>query len=249
MKFAYIFTLAGLTLAGFLANSAAAADQPAATAPDTLGTAIREYILQHPEVLVESLQRYQENQKAAGVERSRQAIAAHEADLFADPSSPATGKGGANSVTIVAFLDYRCGYCKRVEPTLMKLIESNPNVHVVFKEFPILGPDSLLAAKAALAANNQNAYLKMHERLMATSESITIETINKLAGSLGLDLMKLREDMESPAVQQAIQRNAELGAAINIGATPTFIAGGELAAGALDAAAFEKLIAKVQAGQ
>ncbi len=235
-------------MAGLLALCAAGEDRAAAPPSDITAAAIHDYILQHPEVLMESLQRYSEKQKTDAAARSRDAVAAHQTELFADPAAPAAGKA-ENSVAIVAFLDYRCGYCKRVEPTLMKLIETNPNVRIVFKEFPILGPESLLAAKAALAASKQNAYLKVHEFLMATKEPITLGAIDKLAGSLGLDPMKLREDMESPAVGEALQRNLQLGAALDVGATPTFIVGKELAAGALDAAAFAKLIAKAQAGQ
>ena len=108
----------------------------------------------------------------------------------------------------------------------MKLLAEHPDVRFVFKEFPILGPESSLAAKAGLAAAKQGAYLKFHQALRALSGSITMNAIEELAGKQGLDASKLKRDMESPEVQSILARNRELGASMGVTVTPTFVVGG-----------------------
>jgi protein-disulfide isomerase len=126
----------------------------------------------------------------------------------------------------------------------MKLLAEHPDVRFIFKEFPILGPESSLAAKAGLAAARQGAYLKFHQALMALSGSITMNAIEELAGKQGLDVSKLKGDMESPEVQSILTRNRELGIKLGVNATPTFVVGSELISGAIDTATFERLVAQ-----
>src|SRR4051794_38695772 len=104
-------------------------------------TIVREYILQHPEVLMESVQGHQERERVEAQKRSNDGIAANRRELFADAASPVTGSANAE-IAIVQFFDYKCGYCRRVAPTVSKLIEEHKNVRVIFKELPILGPES-----------------------------------------------------------------------------------------------------------
>jgi protein-disulfide isomerase len=207
---------------------------------------VKEYILQHPEVLVESVRLYQDRERAAQRQRSREAAVANLHDLQQDPSSPVTGR--ESGVTIVEFFDYRCGYCKRAEPAVLKLLAEHPDVRFIFKEFPILGPESSLAAKASLAAARQGAYLKFHQALMGLTGSITMNTIEELAGKQGLDVSKLKVAMESPEVQSALARNRDLGAKLGVNATPTFVVGSELISGAIDTATFERLVAQEKPG-
>jgi protein-disulfide isomerase len=205
---------------------------------------VREYILQHPEVLMESVRLYQERERTAQKERSREAVLARLADLQQDPSSPVAGTDGG--VTVVEFFDYRCGYCKRAEAAVTKLLADHPDIRFVFKEFPILGPDSSVAAKAGLAAHKQGGYLKFHQALMTLPGPITMNTIEELAGKQGLNVSKLKTDMESPEVQAILARNRELGHEVGVNSTPSFVIGSELVSGAMDAAAFERLIAQAQ---
>ena len=205
---------------------------------------IREYILQHPEVLVESVRLYQEREQTAHKERSKEAVSARLTDLQHDPSSPAAGTAGG--VTVVEFFDYRCGFCKRAEGAILKLLADHRDIQFVFKEFPILGPESSVAAKAALAAHKQGGYLKFHQALMALPGPITIDAIEELAGKQGLNVSKLKNDMESPEVQSILTQNRELGLEVGVNSTPSFVIGSELVLGAMDAAAFERLIARAQ---
>jgi protein-disulfide isomerase len=205
---------------------------------------IHQYILQHPDVLVESMRLYQERERLAQRERSKEAVLARLNDLQQDPSSPVAGTAGG--VVVVEFFDYRCGYCKRVESTITKLLADHPDIQLVFKEFPILGAESSVAAKAGLAADKQGGYLKFHQALMALPGPITMVGIEELAGKQGLDVSKLKSDMESPEVQAILARNRNLGRDLGVKSTPSFVIGSELVQGVMDAPAFERLIAQAQ---
>jgi protein-disulfide isomerase len=234
-----------LTVFSVLATWPAAAQQAVeAPARPAIEQIVREYILQHPEVLMESVRLYQERERTAQKERSKEAVSARLTDLQQDPSSPVAGTAGG--VTVVEFFDYRCGYCKRAEGAVMKLLADHPDVRFVFKEFPILGPESLVAAKAGLAAHKQGGYLKFHQALMTLPGLITMSAIEELAGKQGLDVSKLKTDMESPEVQSILSRNRVLGHEVGVKSTPSFVIGSELVPGAMDAAAFKRLIAQAQ---
>jgi protein-disulfide isomerase len=164
-----------------------------------------------------------------------------------DPASPVAGK--RDGVTLIEFFDYRCGYCKKVDPIVTELLAQNPTVRVVYKVFPILGAESLTAAKAGLAANKQGAYEQFHKALIAARESITMDFLEKIAGEVGLDFARLKADMASPEVEKEISDNMKLAQALNIQATPTFIAGSELIRGAVDAVQLRALVVKAEAAR
>jgi protein-disulfide isomerase len=206
---------------------------------------VREYILQHPEVLMESVRAYQERERAAAQQRSKSTINAKKADLFKDAASPVAGKTDA-TVEIVQFFDYRCGYCKRMPPVLAKLLDQHKNVRLVYKELPILGPDSHVAARAALAAHKQGAYLAFHQELMKLNAPLTQSAIDEIAAKLSLDVAKLKTDMNSAEVQAALTANQQLASAIGVQSTPSFVIGDELVAGAMDLTGFEALISKAR---
>jgi len=144
---------------------------------------VREFILQHPEVLMESVQSYRERERVDAQRRSNAAIGANRSGLFDDSTSPVIGDAGAE-IAIVQFFDYKCGYCRRVAPTISKLLEEHKNVRVIFKELPILGPESHLASRAALAAAKQGAYAPFHQKLLGVDGPISPKTIEELADIL-----------------------------------------------------------------
>ncbi len=213
---------------------------PTLTRPE-IEKIVREYILQHPEVLMESVRQFQERERTSQRQKAKDAVQQHLAELTSDPATPVAGNADG-TVTIVEFFDYRCGYCKQVAPTLAKLLASESKLRVVFKELPILGPDSIVAAKAGLAAHRQGAYLKFHQALMASTGPITPDAIERLALKLGLDPAKLKADMESPEVEALIENNRKLAEAIGVEATPAFVIGSEVVPGALSEAGFRTLI-------
>ncbi|MDQ2949029.1 MAG: DsbA family protein [Acidobacteriota bacterium] len=209
---------------------------------------VHDYLLQHPDIVIESTQSFQRRAEAARQRQAEEALKARQEDLLHDSASPVleaavrAGKG----VAIVEFFDYRCGYCKRISPTVTKMLADNPEARLIFKELPILGPESIMAAKAALAANKQGAYAKFHDLFMDSAEPVTPATVEQAAAKLGLDVPRLKADMESPEIQKSLDRNCDLASALGLNATPTFVIGEDIISGAMDAAAFQSLITKAQ---
>ena len=235
-------TLSALLL---LATLAPAQDAPPKSKAD-VEQIVREYLLKHPEVVMEAITKYQENQRADEKKKAQQSISSNQQQLLADPASPAAGATTADSVTVVEFFDYRCGYCKRMAPTIAKLVNGS-KVRMVYKELPILGPDSIIAAKAALASRKQgDVYTKFHQDLMGLEGAITMASIEKVALKNNLDMAKLKADMEAPEIQAQIKATQTLAETIGVNATPSFVIGNELFTGAMDEQELQSNIAKVQ---
>jgi protein-disulfide isomerase len=222
--------------------------RPAAASEARLSTAqieqiVRQYLLDHPEVLLESVQRYQQRDQAQQREQKREAVGKLQNELYQDAASPTLERGAQEGepVSVVAFLDYQCGYCKRSADTLTK-VASMPGVRIIFKDFPILGPDSLRAAKAALAAGKQNAYQPFHEALMKSSGPLTPTRLDEIVAELKLDAARFKTDLETPEIASAIDRNRKLAGKLGVQSTPTFVIGNEVVPGALTEEAFHSLI-------
>jgi protein-disulfide isomerase len=205
---------------------------------------VHDYLLNHPEVVIEAVKKYQDNQKAEEAKKAQEGLVSHQSQLLSDPTSPAGGADvSAGAVTVVEFFDYRCGYCKKMAPSIAKYVNGS-KIRLVYKEFPILGPDSTVAAKAALAARKQGDYLKFHQDLMGLQGTITMAAIEKLASAHNLDVAKLKVDMEDPDIKSQLSINEKLAAAIGVSATPSFVIGNELITGAMDDQEFQSKIAK-----
>jgi protein-disulfide isomerase len=144
-------------------------------------------------------------------------------------------------------LDYRCGYCKKARPDVVKLIEADKNVRVVVKEFPILGADSELASRAAIASKRQGKYWEFHLAMMA-EPSLDEATIFALAASKGLDVARLRKDMESKEITAQIDATHALAQKLGIDSTPTFIFGDEPVAGAVSLNRMKEMVAAERKG-
>jgi protein-disulfide isomerase len=138
----------------------AAADVPL----DEFEQRIRSYLLSHPEVIAEALNRLQTKQDEQDAAAAKSVLKAHIADVFQDPDSPVGGNPNGN-VTVVEFFDYNCPYCRAMAPLMEKVEAADPQLRIVYKEFPILSPGSVFAAKAALAANKQGKYVAFHRAL------------------------------------------------------------------------------------
>jgi protein-disulfide isomerase len=224
--------------------------EPPTTLPDpafqqAVEQVVEQYIRAHPEVIEQTLQALQVKREAEERERVRKLIATKQAELLNDPNSPVSGKLDGD-VTVVEFFDYRCGYCKRVAGAVTQLQQDDPNVRIVYKDYPILGEGSVLAARAALASSAQGKHLAFHEALLASEEDLTPETIFALATAVGLDTEKLHRDMESPSIQTAIERNRTLARELGINGTPGFIVGTELVPGALELKDLQNLVNQVR---
>ncbi|NJO23452.1 MAG: DsbA family protein [Sphingomonadales bacterium] len=202
---------------------------------------VRAYLLENPEVIAEALQRLEQRQQTAQASEAKAALKKHADKLLRDPASP-VGGDPKGDVSLVEFFDYNCPYCRQVAPHMVKVEASDPKLRIVYKEFPILGPNSTFAAKAALAAHRQGKYAELHKALMEVKGPTTEKTVLDTAGRLGLDLDRLKVDMADPAVQAAIDLNLALARALNINGTPAFVIGEQIVPGAVDLSTLERLI-------
>ncbi len=186
---------------------------------------VRDYIMSHPEIVTEALQEAERREEERRVAHTRAVLKAQNKQLRHDPNSYVAGNPDGD-VTIVEFFDYRCTYCKQVMPELLKAMKADNGVRIVFKELPILGPDSLLASQAAIAAMQQrDKYFDFHTALMGARGSLTREVIMDIAEEVGLDTEKLARDMVAPGVNQVIQDNHKLAQALQIRGTPSLVIG------------------------
>ncbi len=206
---------------------------------------VREYLVENPEVVIEALQAYERQTSADQDARAQESMARLADIIYRDAETPEAGNPDGD-VVIVEFFDYRCGYCRRVAPDLFAAINDDQGIRLVYKEFPILGDPSVLAARAALAARNQGLYQPFHEALMFADIDFSEASIMALAESVGLDTDQLRADMEDPAIDEHLNTNYELAQALGIRGTPAFIIGDELVPGAVSRAELEALIAEAR---
>ena len=205
---------------------------------------IHDYLIAHPEVVTEALKAGDARAKQAEEAESRAEILKHQDDLLRDAKSP-VGGDPTGDVTIVEFFDYRCPYCKQVEPTLEALLKEDPRVRVVYKEFPILGPQSLIASRVSLAALKQSPqkYARLHTALMNLKGELSPDVIMKTAESVGLDMAKIKIDMNGKDIEALIKRNYDLADTLKISGTPAFIIGTAMSPGAVDLATLRKMVA------
>jgi protein-disulfide isomerase len=239
-----------LVLAALLAVSshcvAQAADAAQGLSREATEEIIRDYLLKNPEVIEQALGILEERQRQAARQQSLKAVTAHQEELLGDPGSP-IGGNPRGSVTVVEFFDYRCPHCKHVAPEVKRLAQEDRDVRIVYKQLPVLGPESDLAARAGLAAAAQGKHAALHEALIAADGPLTLRAILQLAGPAGLDLARLQADMEAPAIRATIERDRALAAALGITGTPTFVVGSELVPGEVDLAALKALVSETRA--
>ncbi len=206
---------------------------------------VRNYLLSHPEILRDAARVLEQREREAAAERQRQAIALYRDDILADPDTPVLGNPDGD-VTVVEFFDYRCPYCRGVVDDLFREVAADGNIRLVMKELPVLGPASIEAAQAALAAGLQGQYRELHTALMRVPGGLDKRTILKVARETGLDVPQLREDMDSPAVKVMVERNLALAQALNVTGTPSFIVGDTIVPGALNMAQLRTLVVRAR---
>jgi protein-disulfide isomerase len=182
---------------------------------------IHDYLIQHPEVLVEASQALQKKQENEMNVAAKSAIMKNADQLFkADGAFTGNPKG---DITVVEFFDYQCVHCKRMKPIIGQLTNKNANVRVVYKELPIFGKRSETASRAALAAAKQGKYAAMQAALLKIDKRLDDALVMSTAQSVGLDMAKLKQDMESKAISDELAQNKALAEKLNLMGTPAFI--------------------------
>lgn len=183
---------------------------------------IKDYLIKHPEVIKEAMEELERRQAVEAQAATKQKIGERADEIYRSSGDLVLGNP-SGKVTVVEFFDYNCGYCKRAIPEVEKLIRSDDDVRVVIKEFPILGPGSVFAAKAALASRNQGKYNEFHQALTEVDGVKDETSVLQVAQQVGLDVDKLKTDMESEAVTGVIRRNYSLAESLSINGTPSFL--------------------------
>lgn len=205
---------------------------------------VREVLVSNPEILIEAMNALEAKQQAEAGRAAKAAIAANRKAIFEDGVSYVAGNPKGD-VTIVEFFDYRCGYCKQVQPSLTTLLQEDSKVRLVLKELPVLGPESVIAARAAVAALEQDKgakYLGFHNAMMEFRGQITEAEVYRLAGAAKLDIAKLKTDMAAPKTEQVLRANLALADTLGIQGTPGFVIGDQLVPGAVSLDTLRQLV-------
>jgi protein-disulfide isomerase len=204
---------------------------------------MRDAMKQDPSILRDAITALQADDNAKAAIATRNAIVKYHAQIIA--ATPGMIAGNPNgSVTVVEFYDTRCPYCRKMVPEIAQLLHDEPNVKWIYKDFPVLGPNSTLEAKALLAADRQGGYVKLQALFLKQGGTETEDNIAALAASAGLDAKKLLADMKDPAIAATINANLALGNNLNIDGTPAFIIGTTMVPGVVDLDDLKKIIAQ-----
>ena len=241
--------LVSLSLSSTVRTAAAEPTSFSEAQKSELHSLIRDYLISNPEIIVEVMEALDAKQKIADAEQQKKAIATNRDMLFHDTASYVAGNSDGN-VTIVEFFDYQCGYCKKAFGDLMKTVEEDGNIRLVFKEFPILGPESVLASHAAIAAMDQGKYLEFHAALMGAKGALDETRIFDIAEMAGLDVARLKADMKAREgeIDGVIDRSYELARALGVEGTPAFVVGDQFVPGAVNKDRLKEIVEEARTG-
>lgn len=198
---------------------------------DALRDAVRDILIENPDIVIEAIEAYQEQEEVARQAQVTTRIAELRAELAAGATMPSVGAVDA-PVTVIEFYDYECGFCKRAFADVLRLADS-PDVRVVFVEFPILSDTSTAASKAALAAHEQGRFLAYHTALMEFPGRKTEEVLVDTAQRLDLDMARWEADRASPEIEAQIEANRGLATDLQLTGTPAFVIGDRIVPGAV----------------
>ncbi len=236
--------LAAAALACWLALPSLAGDFSESQRSE-IGRIVREYLLTNPEVLREAMEELERRQAAMADARAASVIRTNAKSLFRSAEDLVLGNQNG-TITMVEFLDYNCGYCMRAYLEVQQLVEDNKDLRLVIKEFPVLGPGSEFAAKAALASRKQGSYNEFHHALMQHKGSKGEAAVLAIASAAGLDVEKLKADMADPTIAATIARNYQLAELLAINGTPAFVIADKIEHGAVGKEALGARIAAVR---
>jgi len=201
---------------------------------EALRTEIRAYLLEYPEVIMEAINTLEARRKADTLQADAALIAASSEQLYNDPNSWVSGNPDGD-VTLVEFADYRCGYCKKAHPDVQELLRRDPNIRLVVKEFPILGPDSVAAARMAQAALDLDPanFEALNDALMRFEGQLNEAIAYQIASRVGYDIAALKERAASAEIEARIGDNYALARSLGLQGTPSFILGNQIIRGYL----------------
>jgi protein-disulfide isomerase len=213
---------------------------------------VRDYLLEHPEVLQEAMAELEKRQAAGEAEKHKAAVKEHAQALFSSPRQVVVGNPKGD-VTFVEFFDYNCGYCKRAMTDMLALMKEDPKLKVVLKEFPVLGPGSVEAAQVAVAVRMQDKtgqkYLQFHEKLLGARGQANKAAALAAAKDVGMNIAQLEKDMASPEVKETLQESFKLAEALGMNGTPSYVIGDSVVVGAVGLEALREKVNTSRCGK
>ena len=201
-----------------------------------------EAILENPDIVMQAVAILQQREDAAQALATKEVLAAQRDRLERDPNAPVIGNPQGD-VTVVEFFDYNCPYCRRAAQDVQALIAADVDVRVVYREWPILGEESVFAARAALAARKQGQYEAFHWAMMQIKGRANEASVMKVAADLGMDTDRLRADMDAPEIEEHIATSMDLARLLGFNGTPSFVIGDTPAPGLIPLEELQRLVA------
>ncbi|MBY0531333.1 MAG: DsbA family protein [Xanthobacteraceae bacterium] len=233
MTFAFLRNLPAIAVAFALILVGASATQ-AQQSKEDIEKIVREYLLKNPEIIQEAIVELRKKQEMAENAARTKALQTHKQQIFESKRDVVIGNPKGN-VTLVEFFDYNCGYCKRAVNDIAELLKSDPNLRVVLKELPILSEGSIEAARVAVAVRMQDPtkYWNFHRTLMSARGEVNAVQALAAAQKAGLDIERIKKDINNPEVDATLHEVQELAKALAISGTPSYVLGDQLIPGAL----------------
>ena len=240
MRNIFMSLLAGMSLLSVCATSALA--EFSAAEKSELNALFESYIKENPDIVRQALIDLADAEEQAQRAQAMMMLDRNDGDPF-------IGAGDDADIIIYEFSDYNCGYCKRVFKSLQQVLADDPKVRLILKEYPILAESSVEAARAAIAAQRQGKFEAFHIGMMTWRGGISSDSILSVAAEAGLDIDRLRDDMQDNVVNNIIARTRATAQALNVSGTPALIIGTEFIGGAVDAGQIKQVIAEQRAAK
>lgn len=241
---ALMIGLGGLVVSGQWAGSAVAASDQNLDKSD-VEKIIHDYLMENPEVILEAVTRLQQREQIEA-ERLAQTFLEENRDAIINAPGAFIAGNPDGDITIVEFFDYHCGFCKKSFAGLMKTVEDDKNIRLVLREFPVLGPDSVFAAKAAIASMEQDKYLELHNVMMKAKGKLTRSRIETMVISSGMDLIRFNETVINPEYEKQLSANMKLAHGLGINGTPSFVLGDKIIHGMQTGPQLRALVAEAR---
>jgi protein-disulfide isomerase len=251
-RLAAIACAAMLAAAAFAAPHAVRAEDVTPAQRGAIEQIVHDYLVAHPEVLQEAMGELEKRQAAAEAEKHKTVIKEHAQALFSSPDQVTLGNPKGN-VTFVEFFDYNCGYCKHAMSDMLTLMKDDPNLKVVLKEFPVLGPGSLEAAKVAVAVRMQDPdgkkYLQFHVKLLGGRNPADGARALAVAKEVGVDMDRLAKDLKGPEIEKTLQQDSKLAELLGLNGTPSYVIGEDVVVGAIGLDALRAKVNNARCGK
>ena len=251
-RFIAIAGVLSAALLAFTMPQASRADEFSKPQTTAIQKIVHDYLIANPEVLEEAMAELQKRQETAEALKHQAAVKAHAKELYNSPDEVVLGNPKGN-VTFVEFFDYNCAYCKRAMGDMLTLLKTDSNLRVVLKEFPVLGPGSVEAAKVAVAVRmldkTGKKYLEFHQKLLGGRGHADGARALAVAKDIGMNMDQLRKDMKSPEVEKTLKQDFGLAEALGLNGTPSYVIGDNVVVGAVGLAALKQKIANARCGK